>query len=231
MAYFFISDMLKQILFVPFRVLLVTAAVTWGGECDFTIARLQYEGGGDWYANPSSLPNLAKAVRDRLPDVSLCDTVATVEIFDEQFHRYPFIYMTGHGNVRFSHEERLRLRTYLVNGGFLWADDNYGLDKSFRREMKALFPENPLVLVPLEHPIYRSVYDLPGPPKIHEHDGAPARGMGIFFDDRLVVFYTYSADIGDGMEDLHVHNDGPELHEAALRMGVNVLGWFLQPVP
>ncbi len=222
--------MLHRKLFAPLLVLFVFGLAR-GSECEFTIARLQYEGGGDWYANPSSLPNLAEAAGKRLPGVSLCDTVATVQISDELLHRYPFIYMTGHGNVRFSHDERLRLRTYLVNGGFLWADDNYGLNKSFRREMKALFPENPLVPVPLDHPIYRSVYDLPGPPKIHEHDGEPAQGLGIFFDDRLVVFYTYSADIGDGMEDLHIHNDGPKLHEAALRMGINVLGWFLQPLP
>jgi hypothetical protein len=137
--------------------------------------------------------------------------------------------MTGHGNVHFTHEERLRLRRYLVAGGFLWADDNYGMDKSFRREMKALFPQNPLTRVPRSHPIYSSHYSLPGLPKIHEHDGAPAQGLGIFFRDRLVVYYSYSSDIGDGMEDLDVHDDGPRLHELALKMGINVLSWFFRP--
>jgi len=198
------------------------------GHCEFTLAQLRYDGGGDWYANPSSLPNLVSAVQSRT-SISICDTIAAVSILDETFFRYPFIYMTGHGNVRFSHTERLRLRDYLIGGGFLWADDNYGMDKSFRREMASVFPENPLVELPSSHPIYSSFYQLAGLPKIHEHDGEPARGYGIFFDNRLVVFYSYSSDIGDGMEDLHVHNDGPELHELALRMGVNVVAWFFNP--
>jgi hypothetical protein len=137
--------------------------------------------------------------------------------------------MTGHGNVHFSPAERLRLRKYLENGGFLWADDNYGMDESFRREMKALFPENPLVDVPHTHKIYKSEHTLSRLPKIHEHDGKPAQGLGIFFNDRLVVFYSYSSDIGDGMEDLEVHNDGPKLHELALKMGVNIIAWFFNP--
>jgi hypothetical protein len=196
--------------------------------CDFTIARLHYEGGGDWYANPSSLPNLVSFVRKRTA-IPICDTVATISINDEKLFRYPFIYMTGHGNVVFSPAERIRLRNFLAGGGFLWADDNYGMDKSFRREMAALFPENPLTDVPSDHPIYSSTFKLPGLPKIHEHDGEPARGLGVFFDNRLVVFYSYSSDIGDGMEDLHVHNDGEELHEAALKMGVNIVSWFFEP--
>ena len=198
------------------------------GDCEFTIARLQYNGGGDWYANPSSLPNLVKAVEKRT-DIPICDSVATVKIVDDNLFRYPFIYMTGHGNVHFSHAERVRLRKYLENGGFLWADDNYGMDKSFRREMAALFPENPLVEVPQTHKIYNSRYTLPGLPKIHEHDGKPALGLGIFFNNRLVVFYSYSSDIGDGMEDLDVHKDGQKLHELALKMGVNIVSWFFEP--
>lgn len=209
----------------------VVCVFAWGGaagECEFTLARLQYGGGGDWYANPSSLPNLVEAIGKRT-EIPICDTVATVSIMDESLFRYPFIYMTGHGNVRLCNAERVRLRRYLENGGLLWADDNYGMDKSLRRELAALFPENPLTELPDTHPIYRSKYRLPGLPKIHEHDGEPARGLGIFFDNRLVVFYSYSSDIGDGMEDMHVHNDGAELHELALKMGVNVVAWFFNP--
>lgn len=193
-----------------------------------TIARLKYGGGGDWYANPSALPNLIKAVQIRT-SIPISDTVATVEILDDRLFHYPFIYLTGHGEIHFTSEERIRLRRYLIGGGFLWADDNYGLDRTFRDEMAALFPENKLIEVPTNHRIYSSVYKLPGLPKIHEHDGNPAQGFGIFFDKRLIVFYSYSSDIGDGMEDLQVHNDGPELHELALRMGVNIISWFFSP--
>ena len=193
--------------------------------CQLTIARLKYGGGGDWYANPSAYPNLALAARERA-GLPVCDTVATVEVLDERLFRYPFICMTGHGDVHFTAKERLRLRAYLIGGGFLWADDSYGMDQSLRREIAALFPENPLVEVPLDHPMYRSVYKLPGLPKIHVHDGARAQGFGVFFDKRLVLYYSYSSDISDGMEDLDVHHDGEKLHEVALRMGVNLLTWF-----
>jgi hypothetical protein len=199
-----------------------------GNKCELTIAVLKYGGGGDWYANPSALPNLIAAVRERT-QIPLCDTPAVVEIMDEKLFRYPLLYMIGHGNVHFTESERLKLRKYLVGGGFLWADDCYGMDKSFRREMSALFPENPLVPVPGSHPIYKSKYALPGLPKIHEHNGDPAQGLGIFFNNRLVVFYSYSSDIGNGMEDLAVHNDGPKLHELALEMGINIIVWFFTP--
>jgi hypothetical protein len=197
-------------------------------KCELTIAVLKYGGGGDWYANPSALPNLIAAAHERTA-VPVCDTVATVEIMDDNLFRFPFLYMTGHGNVHFTEAERLRLRKFLIGGGFLWADDCYGMDKSFRREMLALFPENPLVPVAGGHPIYKSKYALPGLPKIHEHNGDPAQGFGIYFNNRLVVYYSYSADIGDGMEDLAVHNDGPKLHELALEMGINIIVWFFTP--
>jgi hypothetical protein len=197
-------------------------------QCSFTIARLKYDGGGDWYANPSSLPNLAKAVKKRTK-IEICDTIATVSINDDRLFHYPFLYMTGHGDVHFNEQQRIRLRRYLIGGGFLWADDNYGLDKSFRNEMALLFPENPLTLLPSHHSIYRSNDTLAALPKIHEHDGDPAQGFGIFFDNRLLVFYTFSSDIGDGMENLEVHNDGPKLHDLALRMGVNVISYFFNP--
>jgi len=193
-----------------------------------TLAIVRYNGGGDWYANPSALPNLIKEVKLRTK-VPIADTVATLSIMDNSLFQYPFIYITGHGDIKLSANEKIRLRRYLIGGGFLWADDNYGLDKSFRKEMAALFPENPLVPLPNDHPIYTSFYTFSSLPKIHEHDGKPAEGLGITFDNRLVVFYSYSSDIGDGLEDLHVHNDGPELHEVALRMGINVLVWFFKP--
>ena len=194
-------------------------------QCQLTIARLRYGGGGDWYTGPSMLPNLVRAARTRTK-MPVCDTSVVVQITDPDFFHHPFIFMTGHGEVRFTPEERLRLRKYLIGGGFLWADDNYGLDRSFRREVAALFPENPLVEIPSDHPIYTSFYKLPGLPKIHEHDGEPAQGFGVFFEGRMVIYYSYSSDIGNGMEDLRVHNVGEELHELALRMGVNVLHWF-----
>lgn len=195
-------------------------------QCSFTLARLKYGGGGDWYANPSSLPNLVSAIRQRTA-IPLCDTIVTLEIMNEHLFHYPFVYLTGHGNVRFTNQEKIRLRTYLIGGGFLWVDDNYGLDKSFRREIASLFPENRLVDIPFSHPIYKSVYPLQGLPKIHEHDGEPAQGYGIFFENRLLVYYSYSSDIGDGMEDITVHRDGEQLHELALRMGVNLIAWFI----
>jgi len=196
--------------------------------CQLTVARLKYGGGGDWYTGPSMLPNLIKAAKERAK-LPVCDSAAVTEVSDQRLFHFPFLFMTGHGEVRFSPQEKLRLRKFLVGGGFLWADDNYGIDKSFRREMAAMFPENPLTPVPADHPVYKSFYKLPGLPKIHEHDGEPAQAFGIFFEGRLVVLYTYSADIGNAMEDPHIHNVGQERREAGLQMAVNVLSWFFSP--
>jgi uncharacterized protein DUF4159 len=198
-----------------------------------TIARLQYDGGGDWYANPSSLPNLLAAIRERTA-LPVEATEARVTLMDDRLWDYPFLHMTGHGNVKFSDAEVQRLREYLERGGFLHADDNYGLDESFRREMKRVFPDRDLVDVPLSHPIYHVVYDFPkGIPKIHEHDGKPARGFGIFLGDRLAVYYSFSSDLGNGWEDTATYHDPPALHEAALRMGVNLFVYAVtsRPVP
>lgn len=205
--------------------LLVSAALS--QECQLTIARLKYGGGGDWYANPSAYPNLARAAR-QAAGLPLCDTIATVEIMDERLFRHPFLCMTGHGDVHFTAKERVRLRAYLVGGGFLWADDSYGMDQSLRREIAALFPENPLVPLPPDHPIYKSKYKLDGLLKVHEHDGKPAQGFGVYFDNRLVLFYSFSSDITDGMEDLNVHNDGAKIHDLALKTGINLLAWFFE---
>lgn len=186
------------------------------------VARLQYDGGGDWYANPSSLPNLIAAIRERTT-LRVDRTEARVSLLDDRLWDYPFLHMTGHGNVRFSEAEGARLREYLARGGFLHVDDNYGLDSSFTREIARVFPDRPLLDVPLTHPIYRAPYEFPrGLPKIHEHDGKPPRGRGIFLGERLALFYSHETDLGNGWEDPRVHNDPPELREAALRMGVNL---------
>lgn len=190
-----------------------------------TIGRLHYDGGGDWYANPSSLPNLLSAIRTRTT-LRVATEEKVVTLSDDDLWNVPYLYMTGHGNVHWSDRDLATLRRYLQQGGFLHADDNYGMDVSIRRELARLFPDRPLVEVPLDHPIYHLLYDLPrGIPKIHVHDGKPAQGFGIFLDGRLVVFYSYQSDLGDGWEDPQVHHDTPEKREAALRMGVNLFAY------
>jgi hypothetical protein len=187
-----------------------------------TIGRLHYDGGGDWYANPSSLPNLLNEIARRT-SLQVTPREQVVTITSPDLWDVPYLYMTGHGNVLFSEEEVTTLRRYLENGGFLHADDNYGMDESFRREMARVFPDRPLVEVPLEHPLYSVVYELPqGTPKIHEHDGEPAQGFGIFIGDRLAVFYSYQTDLGDGWEDAGVHDDPDDVRELAFQMGVNL---------
>ncbi|MES2125408.1 MAG: DUF4159 domain-containing protein [Gemmatimonadota bacterium] len=190
-----------------------------------TIGRLHYDGGGDWYANPTSLPNLLKAVRDRTTLRTGVKEVV-VRLQDPELWDVPYLYVTGHGNLHWSDDDLAVLRRWLLQGGFLHVDDNYGLDQSFRREVARLFPDRPLVEVPLDHPVYHLVYDLPaGIPKIHEHDGKPAQGFGVFIGGRLAIYYSYQSDLGDGWEDEEVHHDPPEKHEAALRMGVNLYGY------
>ena len=192
-----------------------------------TIAQVKYRGGGDWYANPTALPNLLSALRERT-EIEVAERPLTVALDDEELYLYPILHMTGHGKISLSDQEAANLRTYLERGGFLWADDNYGMDRSFRAEMRKVFPDGQLVELPFDHGIYHSFYEFAdGLPKIHEHDGGPPHGYGIFHDGRLVVFYSFNTDIGDGMEDAEVHHDLPEKHEAALRMGVNVVVYAL----
>jgi hypothetical protein len=197
------------------------------GQYDFTIGRLKYGGGGDWYADPSSLTNLLKAINERTT-IRAAPREEVVEITDAKLFEHPYIYMTGHGNVRFTDEEVKILRTYFALGGFLHADDNYGMDTTFRRQITQIFPDSPLVELPFDHPIYNSFYEFPdGLPKIHEHDGKPAQGFGVFYENRLVIFYTYECDLGDGWEDPDVHNDPSEKREQALRMGINIVMYSL----
>lgn len=192
------------------------------GPGRLAIARLQYEGGGDWYANPSSLPNLIRAIAERT-SLPIERTEARVTLTDSALFDFPFLHATGHGEMKLSEVEGRRLREYLTRGGFLHVDDNYGLDESFRREIAKIFPDRPLVEVPTSHPIYHVVYDFPnGLPKVHEHDGKPAKGYGIFIGTRLALFYTYSTDLGNGWEDVGTYPDPPALHEQAIRLGVNL---------
>ncbi len=190
---------------------------------ELTIARVKYEGGGDWYSGEQSLPNLLAYVRahtllDVAPEPAVAD-LATDDLF-----RYPFLYLNGHGTVAFTDREVERLRAYLTRGGFLHLNDDYGLDESVRREMRRVFPAQAFVELPASHPVYHAHFDFPdGLPKIHEHDGRPAQGLGLFHEGRLVVFYSYESDLGDGWEPEGVHADPPAVREAALKMGVNLL--------
>jgi hypothetical protein len=196
-----------------------------------TIARLQYDGGGDWYANPSSLPNLLRAIGERTT-IRVGERPGEVRLTDPDLGDFPYLYVTGHGNISFSEEELFRLREYLTAGGFVHVDDNYGLDESFRTQIRRLFHDRELVEVPLDHAIYHIYYDFPnGLPKIHEHDGKPAQGFGLFVDGRLALYYSYQSDLGDGWEDASVHGDPEATREQAIRMGVNLFLYAIASAP
>ena len=191
----------------------------------FTIARIHYGGGGDWYGDPSSLPNLLEFISEKT-SIIVEPSEYRIKLTDPELFSHSFLYITGHGNIRFNEDEIIVLRDYLLKGGFLHADDNYGMDASFRREMKRIFPEKEWVEIPFDHNIYHVFYDFPnGLPKVHEHDGKPPKGLGLFDEKKLIAFYSYESDLGDGWEDIEVHNDSPDIREAALKMGVNIV-WF-----
>ena len=193
----------------------------------FTIARLKYPGGGDWYWGSSALPNLLNYIAENT-NISVNKEEVRVEISSDRLFNYPFLWATGHGNIHFSDEEIERLRRYLLGGGFLFINDSYGLNPAVQREVKRLFPDRPFVELPFAHPIYHCWFDLPnGLPKIHEHDRKPPQGFAVLDGDRVILFYAYESDIGDGWEDQQVHNDPPEKREAALRMGVNLACYVL----
>ena len=190
------------------------------------IALLKYNGGGDWYANPTSLPNLIK-FNNQNNNTKIKTKPATVEPGSPDIFSYPFVHATGHGNILFSDAEVLNLRNYMLSGGFMHFDDNYGLDQYIRREIKKIFPNNNLVEIPANHPIFQKPFSFPaGLPKIHEHDGKRAQAFGILDNNRLVLLYTYECDLGDGWEDAEVHNDPKEVREKALKMGANILNYI-----
>jgi len=187
------------------------------------IALIKYNGGGDWYANPTSLPNLIQFCNQNL-GTNLAPDYATVEPANPEIFNYPFIHLTGHGNVIFTEEEANNLRNYLIAGGFMHIDDNYGLDKYIRPQMKRVFPELDFIELPFDHPIYHQKYEFnTGLPKIHEHDNKAPQGFGLIWEGRVVCFYTYECDLGDGWEDRAVHNDSEETRIKALKMGANIL--------
>jgi hypothetical protein len=187
------------------------------------IALLKYSGGGDWYANPTSLPNLIKFCNKEL-GTNIYHEPATVEVGSPDIFNYPFVHMTGHGNVFFTPQDVMNLRNYLIGGGFLHIDDNYGLKEFAVREMKKVFPELDFIELPFSHPIYHQKFKFPkGLPKIHEHDGKPPQGFGLIYEGRLVCFFSYETDLGDGWEDPDVHNDPIEKHIEALQMGANII--------
>ncbi|MBO6659381.1 DUF4159 domain-containing protein [Roseivirga sp.] len=187
------------------------------------IAKLQYSGGGDWYANKTALPNLAKFCNEQL-GTTIDEENAVVTVGSPELFNYAFVYMTGHGNVVFSPSEAENLRKYLTSGGFLHIDDNYGLNDYIRLEMKKVFPELEFIELPHDHPIYHQKFDFPnGIPKIHEHDNKPAQGFGLIYEGKLVCYFSYESDLGNGWEDQRIHNDPEEVRLKALRMGANLL--------
>ncbi len=200
----------------------------WGNafaQASLKIAKLKYSGGGDWYANKTALPNLIAFCNKEL-GMNLASEEDIAEVGSPNLFDYPYLYMTGHGNVVFSMNEAQNLRNFLIGGGFLHVDDNYGMDKFVRIELKKVFPELELVEVPFTHPIYHQKFEFPnGLPKIHEHDAKPPQGFGLFYEGRLVLYYSYECDLGNGWEDKRIHNDPEEKRQLALRMGANILSY------
>tara|TARA_R110000868_G_scaffold67158_1_gene199635 strand:- start:782 stop:1423 length:642 start_codon:yes stop_codon:yes gene_type:complete len=192
------------------------------------IALLKYKGGGDWYANPTSLRNLITFCNANI-NTKITPQPATVEVGSPDIYQYPFLHMTGHGNVFFNDDEAQNLRNYLISGGFLHIDDNYGMEPYLKKELIKVFPDKELIELPANHPIFSSVYKFPeGLPKIHEHDGKRPQAFGIFYEGRLVLLFTYESDLGDGWEDEEVHNDPYEVREKALKMGANIIKYVFE---
>lgn len=192
------------------------------------IALLKYQGGGDWYANPTALPNLIKFCNQNI-NTTIKNKAETVTPGTNAIFQYPFVHMTGHGNVYFSAEEAKNLRLYLLGGGFLHIDDNYGMSKFIRAELKKIFPDKELQELPASHPIFSSAFPFPnGLPKIHEHDGLRPQAFGLFEKDRLILLFTFESDLGDGWEDPAVHNDPPDVRMKALQMGANIIKYVFE---
>ena len=192
-----------------------------------TIARLKYAGGGDWYNDPSAEVNLLRFLADHTA-IDVDPRYEYVDLSSEKLFSYPILFLTGHGNISLTEYETQRLRTYLERGGFLYADDDYGMDRSLRREMKKVFPEEAFVELPFSHPLYSSVFPFPnGVPKTHEHDGKPPQGFGLFHGGRMVVYYTFESNPSDGWADPEIHGDPLSVRTEALRFGTNIIVWAL----
>ena len=207
--------------------LLISMPLSAQNESKFKIARLKYNGGSDWYNGQTEEINLLKFVAQHTT-IKTDPVYEFVDLSSGNIFAYPFLFMTGHGNIVFSDDDAKKLKTYLENGGFLYVDDDYGLDKAFRREIKKVFPDKELTELPFSYGLYHCFYDFPkGPPKTHEHNGKPPQGFGIFVDGRLCLYYTYESNPSDGWDDSEVHNDPPEKREEALKFGTNLLVWSL----
>jgi len=219
------KKVLKKLIFLP---VIAIVCFAFRPAPTYQIALLKYGGGGDWYANlETSLPNLIEFCNSNLK-TNINPEQAIVEVGSPDIFNYPFVHITGHGNIVFNPQETENLRNYLIGGGFLHVSDNYGIDKFIRIQMKKVFPELDFVELPYSHPIYHQKYDFPhGPPKIHEHDGGPAQGFGLIYQGRLVCFYDYECDLGDGWESFEIHKDSPDLHLKALKMGANMIQYVL----
>ena len=211
---------MKSILIIIFSISLLSGQ-------SFSIARVHYNGGGDWYSNASSLPNLLRYL-EKNTTISVYHKENKIKLTIENLNQNPYLYLNGHGNIKFNDDEVIALRSALVNGSFLHADDNYGMDKSFRREMKKVFPNKDFVNLPNGHPLFNSYYNFPnGLPKIHEHDNKPPQALALFEGEKMIVLYTYESDLGDGWEDGSVHQDSWPIRESALKMGVNIIYFAL----
>ena len=192
------------------------------------VAILKYKGGGDWYSNPTALPNLVKYCNDNI-DTNINENIQTVEAGSIDIFQFPLLHMTGHGNVFFSDDDAENLRNYLISGGFLHIDDNYGMEPYITKELKKVFPNNELIEIPKDHAIFNAAYTFPnGLPKIHEHDGKAPQAFGIFHESRLVLLFTFESDLGDGWEDAEVHNDPEDVREKALKMGANIVKYAFE---
>ena len=219
------GDAISRSFITFFLIICLSTTFTLNAQKGVQIALLKYNGGGDWYANPTSLTNLIKFCNQELK-TNLVEDYATVEVGSPELFNYPFVYMTGHGNVFFNDQEAQNLRNYLLAGGFLHIDDNYGMDPFVRPQMKKVFPELDFVELPFSYPIYHQRFDFPdGLPKIHEHDGKPPQGFGLIYEGRLVCFYSYECDLGDGWEDQDVHHDSQATRLKALQMGANLISY------
>lgn len=227
---FKLIEMRKSSIFLrlpmAFVIVLLLASSSFSQQ-PITVARIKYDGGGDWYGNRTTFVNLYKFMRDKT-NVETADREVIVDILDKDLFKYPIAYIAGHGNIKFTKKEVIRLRKYLISGGFLWADDDYGMDTSFRREMRKVFPGVDWIEIPFSHQIYHVMFQFPnGLPKIHKHAGGPPQGLALLYEGRIVAFYSFNTDISDGCEDPDIHGDPQEIREKALQMGTNILIWAL----